>query len=88
MAINWEGYQKPIAGFIDLTVIKITLPDGLGNCSGKVIPTSSSSGKWKVKCSNGVNAAGSYKTNGSGLGSSGEGYDSDGNKVEYTISAK
>lgn len=93
IAATWEGISGPIAGFIEFSDgsqsnFRFTLPNGMGNCSGKATRKGNRQGIWFTKCDNGMSASGAYTSNGNKQGSSGEGYDNEGRTVKFTVAAE
>ena len=93
IAVEWEGYRKLIAGKIELDeqkgggTISMLLPDNDGSCTGSYKYDSKRSGSWAMACTNGMAASGTFESHGKGKGSSGEGTDTKGRKVRYTLGA-
>ncbi len=91
IAMNWEGYSKLIAGTVTLNQNKksdsvaMTLPNGDGTCTGNYTMQNNTAGVWSLACSNGMAASGTLTAYGQGKGSSGEGVDTKGKKVTYTL---
>lgn len=94
IAVEWEGYGKLIAGKIELDEKKgggkmsMQLPDNDGSCTGSFKFSADTKGTWAMACTNSTAASGTFKTNGPNKGSSGEGADTKGRKVKYTIGAE
>lgn len=94
IAVQWEGVDGPIAGYVQITdegkfeKIDLTLPRGLGQCTGKANYKQPNRGLWFVKCGDGLTASGAFFAHGSGKGASGDGYDNNGRDVKFTISGE
>jgi hypothetical protein len=93
VAIEWAKFDGPLAGFVDVSEpdkIKVTLPNGMGTCEGfsEIKNRSENTGIWFMKCSEGSTASGAFNGNGDGKGSTGEGFDNEGNKVRFTITQR
>jgi hypothetical protein len=93
VAIAWAKFDEPLAGFVDVSEpdkIKVTLPNGMGTCEGfsEIKNRSENTGIWFMKCSEGSTASGAFNGNGDGKGSTGEGFDNEGNPVRFTISQR
>lgn len=94
VAISWEGYAKLMAGEIEInegegpSIIRIDLPGDAGKCSGIARNIDKNSGVWSMSCSNGASASGTFSAYGSGKGATGQGRDTNGRLVEYTISGR
>ena len=91
IAMQWEGVDGVLSGNIsigqgNIQRIELTLPQGRGNCVGKAEFREKPRGIWFVKCDNGLTASGSFLAHGAGRGSSGEGFDNDGKRVQFTVS--
>jgi hypothetical protein len=91
IAMSWEGHEELIAGVITMNQsrnggsVRLTLPNKMGTCAGDYAVVADREGTWKIACTNGETASGTFKGYGSGKGSSGVGTDSKGRKVSYTI---
>lgn len=93
LAVEWSGYDKPVAGNIELEqtrgggTVRLTLPNNEGQCSGSYRLEPGRGGTWEVSCTNGLTASGTLRDHGAGRGSSGEGIDSKGRSIKYTLGA-
>lgn len=93
IAVEWSGYDKPIAGMIELQqargggTVRMTLPNNDGQCSGSYRLEPGRGGTWEISCTNGLTASGTLRDHGAGRGSSGEGTDSKGRSIKYTLGA-
>ena len=94
IAVTWEGVADLLAGTLNLQqngrsgVIEITLPNGLGKCSGGFNAQDKNRGEWRVSCPDSKSASGTYVAYGDGKGSKGVGFDNVGRKVTYTMGAR
>jgi len=93
LAIRWEGVSDLIAGTISFQqgssgTMSITLPNNEGACQGAYRIGSDRAGIWSVACTNNLTASGIYTAFGVGKGSSGEGTDSKGRRVQFTIGGR
>jgi len=93
IALNWEGQSELIAGTVSVSgsngqgTISADLPNGAGSCKGTyTLAPSKEAGVWSMSCTNGKAASGTYKTTHNGRGAIGNGTDTDGRKVKFTIS--
>lgn len=89
-AVEWDGFDKPVSGLLRLgqgtvQTLSMTLPEGTGQCTGTFEAREELRGVWFIRCENGLTASGSYLAHGAGKGSSGEGLDSEGRRVAFTI---
>ena len=91
VAISWTNKFGMMAGSIEFTDksksgrIYFDLPDGSGRCNGRFQYASRTEGVWSVACPSAVSASGDFKV--SKTGGIGSGYDTDGNKVEFSLGA-
>jgi len=60
----------------------IKLPESFGICTGEYVYTGHNTGTWNLTCPNYLKASGTFQ---SGKGAHGEGSDSFGRKITYTI---
>jgi len=94
LAMQWEGYSKLIAGTVNLNqgkkggTVSVTLPRNDGTCAGRYTMDTKTAGTWSLTCTNGMAASGTLTAYGSGKGSSGEGKDTKGNRVSYTLGGR
>jgi hypothetical protein len=96
IAVSWEGYSELLAGTVSFTetkgkgVVNVSLPNGEGSCTGRYqfLNDSSGTATWAVACTNNLAASGTLKGLGKNKGSTGEGTDTKGNKVKFTMGAK
>lgn len=96
IAVSWEGFGELLAGTMTFNevlgegTVSIPLPNGAGTCIGKYQfsddPPSEAS--WAVACTNNLAATGTFKGLGKNKGSVGEGTDTNGKKVMFTVGAK
>jgi len=88
---KWEGYTGGIQGALSLYekdgkgIVSFTLPDAHGKCTGNYQFDKTGTGSWKAACERGLTASGSFEALGKGKGSTGEGVDSLGRSIRYTI---
>ncbi len=68
--------------------ISITLPNNEGRCKGRYKFLGESKGTWSIACTNGKAASGFMTGFGSGKGSTGEGQDSNGRSVRFTVGGR
>ena len=93
IAVQWEGYEDLAAGNILLNqkvrtgFFYLVLPNNEGTCRGKYQMIGQADGTWSVYCTNKMEAQGTFTAYGPGKGSSGEGEDTQGRKVKFTIGA-
>lgn len=86
--VHWGGVSEPLVGTIrevrrgDNGTMAIDLPQRQGTCVGEYKYTGRNVGTWTVQCPDNLTASGTFK---SGQGAHGEGIDSSGRKVTYTI---
>lgn len=88
---DWEGFDTPVTGYLEIgrdnaRTLSLTLPKGLGDCTGRFTPEEDGRGLWYLRCDNGTTASGAYTGRGTGQGSSGEGFDNEGRIVKFDIS--
>jgi len=96
ITVSWEGYSDHVAGTVNIKAkggkgaVSMALPDGEGTCTGQYSYASNNTGKgsWAVACTNGLAASGSLKALGKAKGAVGEGIDTQGRKVKFTVGAK
>jgi hypothetical protein len=92
VAFEWKRYPDLLAASIDLEetraggTIEVSLPKNDGRCKGSYRVTGNQ-GTWQMACDNGLKATGTLRPHGPGLGSSGEGVDSDGHAIRFTVGA-
>jgi len=79
-----EGRVKPKQRW---GAISLQLPNNEGSCTGIYNFGTKSKGTWALACTNGMAASGTFEAFGSNKGSAGEGTDTKGLKVKYTIGA-
>ena len=88
IAVKWQGRPAMIAGTVELVQgqdagsMTMSLPNNEGTCSGSYETQKRS---WKVACTNGASASGTFTPLGSGQGSKGTGKDNLGNSISFTI---
>ena len=91
MALRWDGYTGLISGTVSLLddgrrgSIAALLPNGEGRCTGSFEYATTTTGQWSVSCTNNLSATGTFEAFGRGKGSTGQGRDSQGKLVEFTI---
>ncbi|CAN0501646.1 unnamed protein product, partial [Laminaria digitata] len=93
LAFTWSKFDGPLMGSMDSQNpldLKITLPQGLGSCEGfiELKDRAANTGTWFLKCTEGSSASGAFRGNGTGQGATGDGYDNDGNSVQFTIAGR
>lgn len=94
IAVRWEGYNELFAGTVLLKQgdgsgsVSIQLPNNDGSCNGLFQATTSSGSVWSVSCTNGLAASGTSKGLGPGKGAIGEGTDTQGRKVSFTLGGR
>lgn len=92
IAIQWEGYPSLIAGQVSMNQnsgrsnFMIQLPLDHARCTGISETSSGTQGVWTLACSNQMSASGTFESLGQGNGSIGKGLDTQGKKVEFTLS--
>ncbi len=67
--------------------IRFTLPNNEGTCGGHYSIEANGRGTWQIRCINGLTASGTLQAHGADRGSSGEGTDSKGRSIKYTLGA-
>jgi hypothetical protein len=93
IALSWLGYQNLIVGEIEFAensnvgVLNLKLPNNDGTCDG-TYALSTKQGSWSLLCSNNMNASGSLVWNNKDGSVTGDGKDSKGNKVSFTVAAE
>lgn len=93
LAMNWVGYKNLIVGEIEFKEknnvgsLKLQLPNNDGKCEG-TYALSTTQGTWSLLCSNKMSASGNLVLNSTDGSVTGEGKDTKGNKVEFTIQAE
>lgn len=93
LALKWDGVSDLLAGKIyfkrgeSAGQLSVDLPGGEEKCAGSY-SLGSEQGTWAVACPDGVTASGTYKGFGSGKGSAGEGTDSKGRNIRFTVSSR
>jgi len=91
IAVEWDGYRSLIAGTIVYResehggTVTAKLPDDDGECSGTYQLGDQQSGTWAVACTNGLSASGSIVAFGANKGAKGEGRDTQGRQVRFTV---
>lgn len=94
IAFSWEGYSTLAAGTATLEEsgksgrIGISLPNGEASCEGRYEYGATTKGTWAVACSNGMAASGTFEGLGAGKGSQGNGKDTKGRAVKFTVGAE
>ena len=87
IVVHWEGRDRPLEALVDLEPngdtqeITIRFPDAR-ECAGTA---NMAARTWQIRCGDGRSATGTFTPLGRGKGSTGEGVDSDGNKVFYKL---
>ena len=93
LAMNWTGYKNLIVGEIEFKEknnvgsLKLQLPNNDGKCEG-TYALSTTQGTWSLLCSNKMSASGNLVLNSTDGSVTGEGKDTKGNKVEFTVQAE
>ena len=93
IAISWEGFDDIMIGEIEFIErknrgnISMNWPNSENLCTGSYTFGSSSNGSWSIACTNNISASGFMKLRGYKLGSTGEGVDTKGRKVKFTVAA-
>ena len=93
LAMNWTGYKNLIVGEIEFKEknnvgsLKLQLPNNDGKCEG-TYALSTTQGTWSLLCSNKMSASGNLVLNNTDGSVTGEGKDTKGNKVEFTVQAE
>jgi len=93
LAMNWTGYKNLIVGEIEFKEknnvgsLKLQLPNNDGKCEG-TYALSTTQGTWSLLCSNKMSASGNLVLNSTDGSVKGEGKDTKGNKVEFTVQAE
>ena len=93
LAMNWTGYKNLIVGEIEFKEknnvgsLKLQLPNNDGQCEG-TYALSTKQGTWSLICSNKMSASGNLVLNSTDGSVTGEGKDTKGNKVEFTVQAE
>ena len=93
LAMNWVGYKNLIVGEIEFKEknnvgsLKLQLPNNDGKCEG-TYALSTTLGTWSLLCSNKMSASGNLVLNSTDGSVTGEGKDTKGNKVEFTVQAE
>jgi len=94
IAIRWQGISDLVAGEISIKAnnragtMKATIPGSSQTCEGTYQLGSDSTGSWALACTNGLTATGTFTAFGSDKGSSGNGKDSRGNAIQFTIGGR
>lgn len=94
IALQWEGVADLIAGTATMAEqerkgkVTVQLPDKKGECQGTYQFADASTGTWSLACDNGEAASGTFRSAGSGAGSTGAGLDTKGRQVRFTLSAR
>ena len=87
----WDGLPSPIVGKVNMETGALTaaLPEGKGSCTGTAMGDETAASRaWRVSCSNGLEAEGSYKGRGATKGAEGSGKDNQGRAVHYNLIPK
>jgi len=90
LAMSWKGYDNLILGSLtfkeeDLVgKINVKLPNNDGNCKG-TYALSTEKGTWSLLCANDMSASGTLKWNNQDGSVTGEGKDTKGKVVKFTV---
>ena len=91
LAMSWEGYNDLILGSLQFNekdlvgTLNLKLPNNDGNCKG-TYALSTSKGTWSLLCNkNNMSASGTLKWNNKDGSVTGEGKDTKGKKVKFTV---
>ena len=89
--MSWEGYDDLILGSLQFNEkdlvgsLNLKLPNNDGNCKG-TYALSTSKGTWSLLCNkNNMSASGTLKWNNKDGSVTGEGKDTKGKKVKFTV---
>lgn len=91
IVIQWDGRADALLGTVTFPrgkregKISITLPHGKGMCEGTFIIPGGGRGSWLMRCPDGIAADGWFKALGKGKGSVGEGTDTEGRSIKFTV---
>ncbi len=96
ISVTWEGYTELLKGTVVFKEtagegdVRMLLPNGEGTCTGKYrfSDIKAAIATWAVACTNNLAASGSLKGLGRGKGFAGEGTDTKGKKVKFTLGPK
>ena len=88
--MSWKGYDNLILGSLTFKEedlignINVKLPNNDGNCKG-TYALSTKKGTWSLLCTNDMSASGTLKWNNQDGSVTGEGKDTKGNVVKFTV---
>lgn len=91
LTVIWDGFDGVLEGEITYRYgeqegsMLVFLPDLQTRCSGSYQALDQTRGNWSVSCPDGLSASGSYGGLGTGKGSEGQGVDSQGRQVRFTV---